>query len=152
MTNKEALKILGNISVDYTGLTLREAKLMDEALTLSIKTLESIDHIEAEKGRIESFTTAIDDDTLSFQETIYKLMIALEESNRRITELEKELEESRAKEGKGALEIAIDSVAELITSLNEAIKGMSPEEIRAIMQASEEEEEDEEEDRDTESE
>lgn len=93
-----------------------------------------------EARRLESLT-AIDDDTLSFQETIYKLMKALEESNRRITELEKELEESRAKEGKGALEIAIENFGQLFSSINEALGTMPPEEIRELLRPDEGEEE-----------
>lgn len=128
MTNKEALKILGNISVDYTGMTQDEINQMDEALTIAIEALEQMDDLCAD----------------------HKANLAFYINERQ--RLMKELEESRAKEGKGALETAIESVAELITSLNDKVKVMSPEEIRALLEASdEEEEEDHEEDRDTES-
>jgi hypothetical protein len=59
----------------------------------------------------------------------------------RIEELEKELEESRAKEGKGALETAFENFGHLIASINEAITVMPPEEIRELPRPDEEEEE-----------
>lgn len=135
MTNNEALNILKNISLDYGDMSQEEIDQMDEALDLALGALKRIDSLEL----------------------AFKQQRELTERSRRDNDiLWKELEESRAKEGKGALEIALESFGQLVSSLQEAIKGMSPEEIRALMEANDLEEDKEdfedEEDRDTESE
>lgn len=43
MTHEEAIKILGNVSIDYTGMNQEEIDQMDEALTLAFKALELFD-------------------------------------------------------------------------------------------------------------
>lgn len=109
MTYEEAIKILGNISLDYTDMTLYEVNQMDEALTLAFNAMS----ILSKNNNLEE----------------------------RIKELEKELEESRAKEGKGCLEIMVDNFAQLALSVNEALKGMTPEEIKELLRPDEGEEE-----------
>lgn len=85
----------------------------------------------------------IDEPEQDIREAIDIAINALEKNDSleaRITELEKELEESRAKEGKGALETAIESFGQLVASLNEAMQGMSSEEIKELLRPDEEEE------------
>lgn len=118
MTNKEAIKILGNISVDYTGMTQDEINQMDEALTLAIASLDVV---------------GVMDNELSLASR------QIEASDQRIKELKKELEESRAKEGKGCLETMVESFGQLALSVNEALKGMTPEEIKELLRPDEEE-------------
>lgn len=109
MKYDEAIKILGNVSLDYTGMNQEEIDQMDEALTLAFNAMS----ILSKNNNLEE----------------------------RIKELEKELEESRAKEGKGCLEIMVDNFAQLALSVNEALKGMAPEEIRELLRPDEGEEE-----------
>lgn len=123
MTYEEAIKILGNVSLDYTGMNQEEIDQMDEALTLAFEALEQIDDL------CENLAFYINERQM----------------------LMKELEESRAKEGKGCLETMVESFGQLAVSVNEALKVMTPEEIKELLRP-DEEEEDHEEDRDTESE
>jgi hypothetical protein len=113
MKYEEAIKILGNVSIDYTGMNQEEIDQMDEALTLAFEALEQMDDLC---------------ENLAFY------------TNER-QRLMKELEESRAKEGKGALETAFENFGHLIASINEAITVMPPEEIRELPRPDEEEEE-----------
>lgn len=48
----------------------------------------------------------------------------------RINELETQLEESRAKEGKGCLETVIESIGDAISNICNVFSEMSPEELR----------------------
>lgn len=109
MKYDEAIKILGNVSLDYTGMNQEEIDQMDEALTLAFNAMS----ILSKNNNLEE----------------------------RIKELEKELEESRAKEGKGALEIAIENFGQLFSSINEALGTMPPEEIKELLRPDEGEEE-----------
>ena len=139
MTNREAIEILKQIREDYegNGNVLADG---NEALNLAIKALESIDHVEAEKGRIESLKKA--NERIKSLELAFEQQRQLTESCKRDNDiLWKELEESRAKEGKGALETVIESIGQLVASLNEALQGMTPEEIRELLRPDEEEEE-----------
>jgi hypothetical protein len=98
MKYEEAIKILGNVSIDYTGMNQEEIDQMDEALTLAFEALEQMDDLC---------------ENLAFY------------TNER-QRLMKELEESRAKEGKGALETALENFGHLVASINEAITVMPP--------------------------
>ena len=71
-----------------------------------------------------------------------QLILMINEREERIKELEKELEESRAKEGKGCLETVMEGFGQMIASLNEALKGMTPKEIRELLRPDEEEDHD----------
>lgn len=89
----------------------------------------------------------IDEPEQDIREAIDIAIKALEKNDSleaRIKELEKELEESRAKEGKGALETAIENFGQLFSSINEALGTMTPKEIRELMRPDEEEEDHEE--------
>lgn len=57
------------------------------------------------------------------------------ELNLRINELEAELEESRAKEGKGCLETVLESIGQLCSNICDAFSEMSPEELKALAEA-----------------
>ena len=50
-------------------------------------------------------------------------------------ELRKQLEESRAKEGKGALENMIDCVAEAVADIGKMFSTMSPDDLKALVEA-----------------
>ena len=50
-------------------------------------------------------------------------------------ELRKQLEESRAKEGKGALEKMIDGIADAVAGLGKMFSSMSPNELKALAEA-----------------
>ena len=50
-------------------------------------------------------------------------------------ELRKQLEESRAKEGKGALEKMIDGIADAVVGLGKMFSSMSPDELKALAEA-----------------
>lgn len=58
-------------------------------------------------------------------------------------ELRKQLEESRAKEGKGALEKLVESVADAVANVGDMISSMSPDEFKAFIEANDCDEEDE---------
>lgn len=47
-------------------------------------------------------------------------------------ELRKQLEESRAKEGKGALEKMIEGIADAFANIGDIISSMSPDELKAL--------------------
>ena len=51
----------------------------------------------------------------------------------RIDVLEEELIESRAKEGKGCLETAIESIGDVMKSICDAISGMPPDELESLI-------------------
>lgn len=157
MTYEEAIKILGDISIDYTGMTLLEVNRMDEALTLAFNALSILHKIK----RIPATSTKITDTGITdidriavidcLQHELAETKESLKKANERIQELEAQLEESRAKEGKGCLETMVERFGQLALSVNEALKVMTPEEIKELLRP-DEEEEDHEEDRDTESE
>lgn len=117
MTNEEAIKILGNVSIDYTGMNQEEIDQIDEALTLAFNAMSILHKSNPELEWIKA-------------------------QEERIEELEKELEESRAKEGKGAFETALESFGQLVANLNEALQGLTSEEIRELLRQAEEEEDD----------
>ena len=50
-------------------------------------------------------------------------------------ELRKQLEESRAREGKGALEIMIDSIADAVAGVGKMFSTMSQDELKALIEA-----------------
>lgn len=50
-------------------------------------------------------------------------------------ELRKQLEESRAKEGKGALEKMMDGIADAVVGLGKMFSTMSPDELMALAEA-----------------
>lgn len=50
-------------------------------------------------------------------------------------ELRKQLEESRAKEGKGALEKMMDGIADAVVGLGKMFSSMSPDELMALAEA-----------------
>lgn len=116
MTYEEAIKILGNVSLDYTGMNQEEIDKMDESLTLAFNAMSILI-----KQR-------------NIPDELAETMESLKKANERIQELEKELEESRAKEGKGAFETAIENFGQLFSSI--------PEEIRELMRPEEEEDHD----------
>lgn len=64
------------------------------------------------------------------------------ELNMRIAELEIELAESRAKEGKGALEKMIDGIADAVAGIGKMFSTMSPDELKALVETNDEEEDD----------
>ena len=66
---------------------------------------------------------------------IQKLMQENLELRMRIAELEIELAESRAKEGKGALEKMIDGIADAVVNLGKMFSSMSPDELKALAEA-----------------
>ena len=57
----------------------------------------------------------------------------------RINDLEAQLLESRAKEGKGCLERVIESIGNVVSNMCDAISEMSPEELRALADADDDE-------------
>ena len=57
-------------------------------------------------------------------------------------ELRKQLEESRAKEGKGALEKMIDGIADAVAGLGKMVSTMHPDELKALIEANDCDEED----------
>ena len=57
-------------------------------------------------------------------------------------ELRKQLEESRAKEGKGALEKMIDGIADAVAGLGKMFSTMPPDELKALIEANDCDEED----------
>lgn len=109
MTHEEAIRILGNVSLDYTGMNQEEIDRMDEALTIAFEALEQMDDLC---------------ENLAFY------------TNER-QRLMKELEESRAKEGKGCLETMVESFGQLFSTMNEVLKGMTPEEIKELLRPEE---------------
>lgn len=54
MTYEEAIKILGNISLDYKGMNQEEIDQMDEALTLAFNALKILDDVNHKVYRNES--------------------------------------------------------------------------------------------------
>lgn len=54
MTHEKAIKILGNVSLDYTGMNQEEIDQMDEALTLAIKALGILNDVDYKVYRNES--------------------------------------------------------------------------------------------------
>lgn len=54
-------------------------------------------------------------------------------------ELRKQLEESRANEGKGALEKMIDGIADAVAGIGKMFSTMSPDELKAFAEANDEE-------------
>lgn len=63
---------------------------------------------------------------------IQKLMQENLELRMRIAELEIELAESRAKEGKGALERMVDGIADAVSGLGKMFSQMSPDDLKAL--------------------
>ena len=61
---------------------------------------------------------------------------------RRIDELEHQLEESRAKEGKGALENMIDSIADAVAGIGKMFSTMSQDELKELLIDTDEEDDD----------
>lgn len=57
-------------------------------------------------------------------------------------ELRQQLEESRAKEGKGALEKMIDGIADAVSGIGKMFSTMSPDELKALVEANDDEEDD----------
>lgn len=51
MDNKQAYKILGNISIDYSDLSQEQADQMDEALDHAFKALEQVIKLEDQLKR-----------------------------------------------------------------------------------------------------
>lgn len=136
MKYDEAIRILGNVSLDYTGMNQEEIDQMDEALTLAFNAMSIMIKNKNIPKEVEWIKAHKDFQRLAFKD----LRISILEE--RIKELERELEESRAKEGKGALETVLESFGQLVASLNEALQGMSPEEIRELLRPDEEEDHD----------
>lgn len=54
MKYDEAIRILGNVSLDYTGMNQEEIDQMDEALTLAFKALGILNDIDHKVYRNES--------------------------------------------------------------------------------------------------
>ena len=75
--------------------------------------------------------------TVIYERTIEVIMLRNENE-----ELRKQLEESRAKEGKGALEKMIDGIADAVAGIGKMFSTMSPDELKALMEANDEEEDD----------
>lgn len=123
MTYKEAIEILRRMKSQIDN----DNKLL--ALDIAIRTLDKLDINKQ---------NAID----CLQYELAETMESLKKANERIQELEAQLEESRAKEGKGYLEAMVESFGQLVSSLNEALQGMTPEEIRELIRPDEEEEDD----------
>ena len=77
--------------------------------------------------------TSIEIQTLKGILSIYRdenIMLRMEND-----ELRKQLEESRAKEGKGALEKMIDGIADAVAGIGKMFSSMSPEELKALAEA-----------------
>lgn len=73
---------------------------------------------------------------------IDELKNKLEEREMEIDHLRNELEESRAREGKGALEIMIDSIADAVAGIGKMFSTMSPDELKALVETNDDEEDD----------
>ena len=70
-------------------------------------------------------------------------IINLNAENHQLTlenmELRKQLEESRAKEGKGCFEKMIDSIADAVAGIGKMVSTMSPDELKALVEANDDE-------------
>ena len=92
---------------------------MNRITNAEIRALKEI--IKAQNKKIESLELA------------FEQQRQLTESCKRDNDiLWKDLEESRAKEGKGALENMIDSIADAVAGIGNMFSTMSPDELKAL--------------------
>lgn len=54
MTHEEAIRILGNVSLDYTGMNQEEIDQMDEALTLAFNAMSILNKSQKRSKEEES--------------------------------------------------------------------------------------------------